>query len=72
MKSKNTEKKKAVVIEIQLLSIPQIATILGISERKTWLLIHSGELESVMIGRLRRVPKKELERYIAENTVKIA
>ncbi len=40
------------------------ATVLGIGRSKFWELITAGEIETVRIGRSRRVPAQALEEYV--------
>lgn len=46
-----------------LLTVEEAAQQLGIGRTKTYELIHNGDLESVQIGRLRRVPKSAIDDY---------
>lgn len=46
--------------ERQLLTIPRVAEILQCSERHIWRLVKRGELRSVLVGRLRRIPLNAL------------
>lgn len=46
-----------------LLTVEEAAEQLGIGRTKTYALVKAGELESVQIGRLRRVPKAAIEDY---------
>ncbi|TWF94417.1 helix-turn-helix domain-containing protein [Saccharopolyspora dendranthemae] len=48
-----------------LLTVEEAAECLGIGRTKTYSLVRDGELESVQIGRLRRVPKNAIEDYAA-------
>jgi excisionase family DNA binding protein len=58
-------------MESVLLSIPEAAKILKVSERLTWQLVKAGKLPSVRIG-LRRgrvlIPREALLRWIANKT----
>ncbi|MQA78098.1 MAG: helix-turn-helix domain-containing protein [Streptosporangiales bacterium] len=47
-----------------LLNPEQAAQELGIGRTRTFALIASGELESVKIGRARRIPRAALEVYV--------
>ncbi len=49
-----------------LVRVEETARLLGISRSKVYMLIASGELPSVLIGRSRRVPVDALQRWIAE------
>lgn len=46
-----------------LLTVEEAAEQLGIGRTTTYALVKTGELESVRIGRLRRVPKTAIEDY---------
>jgi excisionase family DNA binding protein len=50
---------------LRLLKVPQVATILGVSDKTVWRLVASGELPSVKIGQARRVVPEDLAAYIA-------
>lgn len=52
-------------METRLLRIPLVAERLTLSRSKTYELIQSGELRAIRVGRARRVPEAELERFIA-------
>jgi excisionase family DNA binding protein len=47
-----------------LLTVPEVAELLGLGKSKTYALIAAGELESVCIGRARRVPRDAVERFV--------
>ncbi|PRW63026.1 helix-turn-helix domain-containing protein [Actinopolyspora mortivallis] len=49
----------------ELLTVSEAAQRLGIGRTKAYSLVRSGELASVLIGRLRRVPASEVTRYTA-------
>ncbi|GAA4828848.1 helix-turn-helix domain-containing protein [Saccharopolyspora rosea] len=46
-----------------LLTVEEAAQYLGIGRTKTYELVKSGEIESVRIGRLRRVPRTAIDAY---------
>ena len=48
-----------------LLTVEEAAHQLGIGRTKVYALVKSGDLESVQIGRLRRIPKAAIEEYAA-------
>ena len=50
----------------RLYTVEQAAERLAISDRQAWRLVLSGDLESVHLGRLRRVPGSAIEDYIAK------
>jgi excisionase family DNA binding protein len=55
--------------EQQLYSVPEAAVYLGLSEKAVWNWIYTREIASVKVGRLRKIRRTELERFIEENTV---
>ena len=48
-----------------VLTVEEAAQCLGIGRTLMYALITGGEVESVRIGRLRRVPADALERYVS-------
>lgn len=48
-----------------LLKAEEVAAALGVSRSQVFILMASGELESVTIGRSRRVPVEAVEAYVA-------
>ncbi|WP_237322202.1 excisionase family DNA-binding protein [Streptomyces sp. JJ36] len=50
---------------LALLTVEEAARRLGIGRTYCFRLIGSGELESVMVGRLRRVPAEAITEYVA-------
>lgn len=48
-----------------LLTVEEAAERLNIGRTKTYALVRSGEIESVLIGRLRRVPTSSIDQYAA-------
>ena len=48
-----------------VLTVEEAAECLGIGRTLMYALITTGEVESVHIGRLRRVPADALERYVS-------
>lgn len=51
----------------RLLTTKQAAELLQVSELTIKRRVYSGELESIKIGRARRIPAQSLERYIQTN-----
>lgn len=49
----------------RLLSVPEVATRLGVGERHIWTLIGSGALTSLRIGRRRLVDPRDIEDFIS-------
>ncbi len=52
----------------ELLRVHEVARLLGIGRSKTYDLIARGDLPSLRIGRLLRVPRHALEQWIADHT----
>ncbi|GAA4130723.1 hypothetical protein GCM10022416_08830 [Actinomadura keratinilytica] len=52
--------------EPKLLTVPEVMSALRLSRFKVYDLIRSGELESITIGRARRVPADALDAFIAQ------
>ena len=50
-----------------LLSVDEAAQYLGISRSKLWVLVSSGEIPSIKIGRSRRVSTDRLRTWIADH-----
>jgi excisionase family DNA binding protein len=46
-----------------LLKVPQVAKKLGVSVPTVWRLVGSGELDSIKVGRSRRIDPDEVEAY---------
>jgi excisionase family DNA binding protein len=49
-----------------LLKVEEAAEQLGIGRTLAWRLVSTGELESVRIGRLRRVPTSAIQDFLAQ------
>lgn len=47
-----------------LITTKQVAQVLGISRSQVYVLLKSGELESVHIGRSRRISKEQIIDYV--------
>jgi excisionase family DNA binding protein len=50
---------------LALLTVEEAARRLGIGRTTCYALIRSGELESVPVGRLRRIPAEAVPEYVA-------
>ena len=51
--------------QVQLLTVPEVAARLRVSQAKVWSLTGSGRLRSVKIDSSRRVPEDALEEFVA-------
>jgi excisionase family DNA binding protein len=47
-----------------LLRVEEAAELLGLGRTKTYELVLSGELESVKVGKARRIPRAALEEFV--------
>lgn len=54
--------------ESGLLRVPQVARMLGVSEVTVWRLVGSGELESIKVGRSRKIDPAAVEDYKKRRT----
>lgn len=53
-------------LEQRLLKVPQVMEVLGLSRWQIYNLIRSGDLESVKVGRSRRVPLAAIDQFISQ------
>lgn len=53
-------------MEQQLLTVPEVMALLRLGRCTVYDLIRSGRLESVKVGRLRRVPAAAVESFVSE------
>lgn len=51
--------------EALLVTVADGMRLLSVGRNAIWNLINSGELRSVKIGRSRRIPRTEIEAYVA-------
>ena len=47
-----------------LYSVPEAARLLGVGRTYMFRLISAGEIESIKVGKLRKIPRDALGRYI--------
>lgn len=52
-------------VERELLSTAEAAHALGVGKTRLYELINSNQLKSLKLGRSRRIPRTEVERFIA-------
>ncbi|GIH97992.1 helix-turn-helix domain-containing protein [Planobispora takensis] len=53
-------------LEQRLLKVPEVMAVLGLSRWQIYNLIRSGELESVKVGRSRRVPLVAVDAFVSQ------
>ncbi|MGD9794044.1 MAG: helix-turn-helix domain-containing protein [Acidimicrobiia bacterium] len=58
----------ALVVEpdLRLVTLPDAAEYLAVSRGALYCLLGSGQLASVHIGRARRIPRAELQRFVRD------
>jgi len=49
-----------------LFTVPEAAEMLGLGTTKVWELVMAGEIESVLIGRARRVSRQAIESFVSD------
>lgn len=64
MRNLMDEQKGAPVASRLLLSVEEAGEVLGVKRSKMYELISAGEIESVKIGKSRRVPVDAVEAYV--------
>jgi excisionase family DNA binding protein len=52
----------------RLMPVPEAAKILAVSPATAWSLVSRGEIESVKIGKSRRISTEALSAFIAEHS----
>jgi excisionase family DNA binding protein len=55
---------KLALVERELLSPVEAAHVLGMGRTKVYELIQTGAIQSMKIGKSRRIPRREIDRYI--------
>jgi excisionase family DNA binding protein len=51
-----------------LLSVPEAAVMLGLTPKGLWTMVGRRDIDTVKVGRLRKIPLSAIEDYIAEHT----
>lgn len=52
-----------------LLSVPEAAEMLGLTPKGMWTMVGRRDIDTVKVGRLRKIPLSAVEAYIAERTI---
>ncbi len=52
-----------------LLSVPEAAELLGLTPKGQWNMIGRRDIDTVKVGRLRRIALSTIEAYVAEHTI---
>ena len=47
-----------------LVTIPQAAQLLAVSDKTVWRLVRAGQIDSITIGTSRRIRRSAIDRYI--------
>jgi excisionase family DNA binding protein len=53
----------------RLLSVPEAAEVLDLTPKGLWTMIGRRDIDTVKVGRLRKVPLAAIEEYIAQHTI---
>jgi excisionase family DNA binding protein len=61
----DTEGRDVGIEALGLLTVPEVAARLRLSAKTVWRLVAATEIESVKVGRLRRIPPEAVAAYIA-------
>ena len=48
-----------------MFTVPEAAALMSLGRRTVWRMVASGEIESVKVGRSRRIPRQAVADYIA-------
>lgn len=56
--------REVITMERQLLTAEEVAEVLNIGRTRVFELIYSGQLRSIKIGRLRRIPVDAVREFI--------
>jgi len=51
------------------LTIPKVAKILGVSRQAVYYMIHTGKIIPIFEGKVRRITRDELRRYLREKLI---
>lgn len=62
------DRTAAPVLAPVLLRAEEAARLLGLGRTSVFALLQSGELRSVTVGRCRRIPVREIERFVHERS----
>jgi excisionase family DNA binding protein len=52
----------------RLLSVPEAAEMLDLTPKGLWAMVGRRDIETVKVGRLRKIPVTAIEEYIAHHT----
>lgn len=53
----------------RFLSVPEAAEMLGLTPKGLWAMVGRRDIETVKVGRLRKISVAAIEEYIAQRTV---
>jgi excisionase family DNA binding protein len=52
-----------------MVSVPEAAEMLDLTPKGLWSMVGRRDIESVKVGRLRKIPLAAIEQYIAQHTI---
>lgn len=53
----------------RMVSVPEAAEMLDLTPKGLWSMVGRRDIESVKVGRLRKIPLAAIEQYIAQHTI---
>lgn len=62
---------KNISVQPLLVDVPNTALMMDISEETVWRMLARRELESILVGKSRKIRITEIERYLEENTIPV-
>lgn len=58
--------------EQNFMTVAEVAGVMRVSKMTVYRLLHSGEVESIRVGRSFRIPEQSVVAYLRNNTVPVA
>ena len=64
--------KEQVAVPAKLLRVPAVAEICDVADKTVWNWVYEGLIDSIVIGRSRRISAEALQRFIENGARKVA
>lgn len=58
------ENDRSSLVQVQFLTVAEVASMMRVSKMTVYRLVHSGELPAVRVGKSFRVPEKAVHAYL--------
>ena len=58
------ENDRSSLVQVQFLTVAEVASMMRVSKMTVYRLVHSGELPAVRVGKSFRVPEKAVHEYL--------